>query len=409
MKTCIMDLIGTDPRSNSGLLTGFDFPDWSSDTQYVLQDASVTLRKVAFTLGSARNVDTSYSGSDVIRMMASDCVRWLMRPSTAVFAWICDKPSFVTVAKVPEQRSRDKSASEDEQLADLAMDEFFSEPLELSTNAPGGAWSAVLNCRATRQVFVRFICRNFFISLPDVVTNNRAVILDYENEEGETESFRYTRDRATRIEPSNNIGEFDVSAYFWVNYLSNTIGPAKSCLLTIDTDLMMNSLLYAAKTGRSDLYVYLQGKRADTSLWIDSSAVVASLHPKVPGSTPMESMRGIVNASILAGSDFTKGFSGLGHKTIWKTLLSYGGTSEVPSDTDLIREAHANGRSSKRSRGVDWRTHLVTERARAQFTLEYWIAHLDGKGDVHVCPFTPQGDAADAGWRRDEALTIVEC
>ena len=98
MKTCIADLIGTDPRSNSGLLTGFDFPDW--DIQYVLQDASVTLRKVAFTLGSARNVDTQFDGSDVIRMMASDCVRWLARPSTAVFAWICDKPSFVTIAKV---------------------------------------------------------------------------------------------------------------------------------------------------------------------------------------------------------------------------------------------------------------------------------------------------------------------
>ena len=100
MKTCIADLIGTDPRSESGLLDGFDFPKWADRTQYVLSDASVTLRKVASTLGSARCVDTEYSGSDVIRMMASDCVRWLSRPSTAVFAWICDKPSFVTIAKV---------------------------------------------------------------------------------------------------------------------------------------------------------------------------------------------------------------------------------------------------------------------------------------------------------------------
>ena len=308
---------------------------------------------------------------------------------------------------MPEQRKRDKSGSVDQELADLAMEEFFSGPLELSTSAPGGAWSAVINCRATRQTFVRFICRNFFISLPDVVTKNRAVILDYENEEGETESFRYTRDRATRIEPSNNIGEFDVSAYFWVNYLSSTIGPANSCLVSVDTDLFMSGMLYAAKTGRNDLYVYLQGKHAETSLWIDCSVVVASLHPKVPGSTPMESMCGIVNASILAGSDFTKGFSGLGHKTIWKTLLSYGGTSEVPSDFELIREAYANGRSSKRSKGVDWRTHLVTERARADFTLKYWLEHISGAGDVFVDPFEAHGDTGP-GWVKDESLIIVE-
>ena len=288
------------------------------------------------------------------------------------------------------------------------MEEYFSEPLQLSTNAPGGAWSACINCRATRQHFVRFISRNFFISLPDCVTTNRCVIVDYEDEEGQAESFRHTRDRVTRIEPSNSIGEFDVSAYFWINYLSSTIGPANSCILTIDTDIFLSSILYAANTGRNDVFVYLQGKRADTSLWIDSSAVVASLHPKVPGSTPIESIRGVVNCSLLAGSDFSGGFGGLGHKTIWKALLSYGGNSAVPSDSELIREAYANARSTKRSRGVDWRTHLIGERAKVQYTLAYWEAHLSGAGDVFVDPFERHGDADRPGWRRDEELTIVE-
>ena len=56
------------------------------------------LRRVAFSLGSARHVDTEFEGQDVIRMMLNDAVRWLSLPHTLVFGLVMDKPSFVTQA-----------------------------------------------------------------------------------------------------------------------------------------------------------------------------------------------------------------------------------------------------------------------------------------------------------------------
>lgn len=410
MKSLITETVGTDEKLNSGLSTGFDFPSWHKDIQYVLQDGSVVLRQVAFNLGSARNVDTEFTTQDVIKMMANDAVRWLLMPHVLVFGLVMDKPSFVTVAKLPEQRKRDNASSTDETLANLAMDEFFSDgALELSTKAPGGAFAAVLNCRATRQHFVRFIMRNMAFCLPDVVlASGKMFLTDFENEEGQAETFRYTRDRATRIEPSNKIGEFDVSYLHHLHYLSSSIGRAPCLVMTIDTDLLMISALYAAHTGRKDLYMYLQGKRPDTTLWVDAAALVDSLHEKVPGATPLESIRGVVNCSILSSSDFTSGFPGIGHRTMYKTLLSNGGCGTVPSDRSLVRESRSNGRAVKRCRGFDWEAHLAGERARAQFTLSYWESHISGSGDVFVDPFIAHGDADKPGWLRDDELVIVE-
>ena len=420
LKTLIAETVGTGEKRPSGLTNGFDYPPWVERIQYVLQDGSVVLRKVAFSLGSARSADVTFSGQDVIKMMAGDCVRWLAMPHVLVFGFVMDKPSFVTKAKLPEQRKRDRSSggggTEGTDLAQLAMEEYFTEeePLSLSTEAPGGAWSSVLNCRETRPLFVRFIMRNLVLCLPDVVLDRgKMLLVDFENEEGEAESMRYTRDRATRIgeDAPNRIGEFDVSFLYWSRYLSANIGQAPCLVLTIDTDLLMISLLYAAQTERSDLYMYIQGKRPDTTTWVDSRALVGSLHRRVPGETELESMRGVVNASLLAGSDFTTGFPGIGHRTMYKALLSHGGgRSAVPSDSALLREARqgCRGGGAKRSRGcVDWEAHLRTERARVQFTLEYWTSHISGRGDVHVCPFEAHGDAGP-GWRRHEDLLIVE-
>lgn len=410
LKGLIAETVGTEERLDSGMTTGFDFPDWKNNIEFVLQDGSVVLRKVAFSLGSARNCDIEFTLQEVIRMMSKDAVRWLSMPHTLVFGFIMDKPSFVTIAKLPEQKKRDKAGSTDETLAELAMNEYFSEgPLELGTKAPGGAFAAVLNCRATRQYFVRFIVTNMACTLPDVVLGSGKMLLtDFENSDGEAETFRYTRDKATRIEPPNKIGEFDVSFLHHARYLADTIGPAPCLVLTIDTDLLCISMLYAATTGHKDIFIYLEGKRADTTLWIDSAALVESLHPKVPGSTPLESMRGVVNASILSSSDFTSGFQGLSHKSTYKALLSNGGCGKVPSDYELIQDAYANARCSKRRRGVDWKTHLIGERARAQYTLAYWEAHLSGAGDVFVDPFERHGNADRPGWRRDEDVVIVE-
>ena len=234
------------------------------------------------------------------------------------------------------------------------------------------------------------------------------LLTDFENTDGEAETFRYTRDKATRIEPSNKIGEFDVSFLHHARYLSDTIGPAPCLILTIDSDLLCISMLYASTTGRKDIFLYLEGKRPDTTLWVDSAALVKSLHPKVPGSTPLESMRGVVNCSILSASDFTSGFPGIAHKSMYKALLSNGACGAVPSDRSLVKEARTNARSVKRSRGFDWEAHLIGERARTQYTLAYWEAHLSGAGDVFVDPFERHGDADRPGWRRDEKLTIVE-
>jgi len=410
LKSLIAETVGTDEKLNSGLSTGFDYPSWSNEIRYILQDGSVVLRKVAFSLGSARSVDTEFTGEDVIRMMLSDAIRWLSMPHTLVFGFVMDKPSFVTVAKLPEQRKRDKTATADEELAELAMNEFFSEgPLELSTKAPGGAWAAVLNCRATRQPFVRYIMRNAALCLPDIIlASGKMLLTDFENEEGEAETFRFTRDKVTRIEPSNKIGEFDVAFLHHRRYLSDIIGPAPCLVLTIDTDLLLISCLYAATTGKSDLFMYLAGKRPDTTFWVDSGALVASLHAKAPGETPLESVRGVVNCSLLSGSDFNSGFVGIGHRTMYKTLLSNGGCGSIPSDRSLVRESRSSTRSVKRARGFDWEAHLAGERARAQFTMAYWQSHISGAGDVFVDPFEAHGDAGP-GWRRDEALTIVEC
>ena len=60
LKGLIAETVGTDERLNSGLTTGFDFPAWKNNIQYVLQDGSVVLRKVACSLGSARNCDVDY-------------------------------------------------------------------------------------------------------------------------------------------------------------------------------------------------------------------------------------------------------------------------------------------------------------------------------------------------------------
>ena len=443
LKTLIAGTVGLDHAN--GIQNGFDFPPWTPSLEYVLQDGSVVLRRVAYHLGNPRNADVVFKGRDVVGMMAADCVRWLSMPHVLCFGLVMDKPSFVTLAKLPEQRKRDLAGSgadgAEAELAELAVAEFFSEKkeeeeneeeeeeeeqqqpqkgsrreLSLDTEAPGGAWASVLHCRETRQRFVRFIMRNLVLCLPDsVLASGKMLLVDFEDEEGNAESVRYTREQATRIEPPNRIGEFDVSFLYWMQYLFRTIGHAPCLVLTIDTDLLMIALLYAAETGKGRyLHMYLEGKRAETSVWVQSGRLMRALADKVPGRDNSEKIQGVVRASVLAGSDFTTGFAGVGHKTMYKALLEFGGEDRAaPSSESLLYKAARNKRSRD---GSCWRDSLPGQEARTQFTLSYWMQHLTGDGDVFVDPFEAHGDnnnsgsgsAAQPGWRRDAELAIVE-
>ena len=397
-------------------------PAWLDEIDVVAEDCSVEFRSTAYQLGSRSRAASLVSGNDIIKLVTRRAVQYLKRPNVLVYCLICDKPSFVTESKLPEQRERDKQGGgvAEALAATEAVDRYFPENVELSleTTAPGAAWGCCLNHRGTRQRFVRFIMANVMQAIPVFVLGSKMLIVDFEGEAGKSVAMRYTAKGATAI-PGNEVGEFDLSWLSWRRSLTEMLGPRKMLLCTIDTDLMMIGMLYAARTGRDDVFVLLDGKSPSTTMYIDTRACVRSLQDHLRGPDEMSTVLGLVQASVTAGSDFTRGWPGIGHTTMLKAFVTRmrepAARRCMPTTQQILKTAQGLSKGGKRKRtgsssgdnGLPAR-HYDFEYARTLFTLKYWCEHLSGRPDVVVCPFKTYGDATCPGWLPHSELTIVE-
>lgn len=397
------------------------------EIHYVLQDGSVVLRRIAGVLGSDSFGGAHVSESDVVLRLFGDSLCWLHNFAD-VCVFVCDKPSYVTLAKCPEQRRRDASGGALQEEAALALETWFGVSDAALDNtgkrryrAPGRVWACVLNDRSTRKVIVPFLMRCAARVLGDMIPQGKHLIIDYEDEEpggapvalhGCTKSNDDDGKFITGSMFTNTIGEFDNCIAFWSNALSNAFPVHRPCLLvdTIDTDLMFICTMLSENRrhdpGQCQLLVRF---RQSFSKKCKHAPGHQFVHTGILASRIAKSacVEGVVKASVLGGSDFNAGFDGISHKTLLEAYMGLSGKRGLASPLlrDAVtaaiharypRSAPAKMPSSDRIRG---------EIARAEWTIEYWRCHFDGAahpGLPHPGDFVGT-ESKCAGWQKRKA------
>ena len=409
---------------DDGVSRGYEYPGWFSTIEYVLEDASVRLRAIAYSLLSPRMRDREVNASYVISECLQNVKRYISKPHVLVYVLAFDKPSYVTLAKLPEQRKRDAALAGGADANDRTIiDAFFPAhvPLTTETRAPATAWAACLNYRPTRQRFVQFLMENVGHVLErDNILGSKMLIVDYEGADGTSAATSYTdagegKTRKTPIPEKNQIGEFDVSFLYWLRYLERLIGEKPTLVLTIDTDILMIGLLYAAGVQRDCMHILVQGKTRESTLWVRTRQATNRLSETFPGESEIDTVVGLVEAAVIAGSDFTTGFRGISHAGMMKAYCGFNRNQPRPGTRRALLVAQANtkkrpycGSDSHRGGDSDFEQQFDREYAKMMFTLTYWCLHLCGRPDVFVDPMECHGDATRPGWVSHPALQIAE-
>lgn len=430
--------------NNAGFFEGLTCP---ISPDVVLTDGSVLIRKIASMLNMGENEDKLFLPSMIVKKLLHSSLTWLNNtPSVKTCVLVYDKPSFVSIAKCPEQRRRDskmiitqKDRTIDGTCKDACTENVFLaffNKLSISNydvhsvliNAPGWAWSRVLNDRACRPIVLKYLMTIAPSHLVNVVPYDKRLIIDVE---GIDMYLIHQHRKFDTPQFINQIGEFDNCVPFWIKTLRNTeyIGVSRPIFLveTIDTDLMLIGTLFMSSVLEHafDLIVYFKAnaKTRDNVSAIPKHTYVHTgmLSNKIKhrfGESKANSVQGLIESSVLAGSDFTSGFRGIAHKSIIHAHASLLSDKKRKHSLKSVVRAAVMGRFKKNPETHMPPTDILNGQiARTSWTIAYWKAHFSGSAmpqlpdpTKYTCKkyHTPPGWAANSFFDKLSASNIQE-
>lgn len=388
----------------------------------VLQDGSVLVRKVASALANGDNEDKMFSQSGVISKLLDSSLKWLHssdKIKTCVLVY--DKPTFVTLAKCPEQRRRDSKlvvkvdqGEESNGKHDCITTVFCKHFQPLCTtkhqptilNAPGWAWARVLNDRSCRPIMLKYLMSIAPSVVSNLVPRDKYLVVDTE---GINPYVIHENSKCDKTCFANHIGEFDNCVPFWIKMLTcDTLytGDVTNPIFvvdTIDTDLMligalfMSSFITTKTCAPFELIVCLKGK---SKLQNSSQSVLAKhtfvhagllanrIHAKHSAShlnhVNDKSVDDLVATSVLAGSDFTSGFKGIAHKSMINAHISLIKKHKQHSLKAVVCAAIKSRFKKNTELHMPGNSTVRGQIARTAWTLAYWKSHFLGSAFPQV-------------------------
>jgi hypothetical protein len=378
----------------------------------ILEDSCVRLQKMM--AGLMHDDNKSCTLDELVICFFKPMVHALGQPSNVnVYVALFDKSVYVTLAKQPEQRSRDgnrSGASLKRKLSSKENSKYgnASSPSKLTPRNAG------LFCMPARQLASDFMHdRNFkyFFTkllsqrgaelLPEMMrmgglSTDCAIVIDAEKMDDfdassgpsvpiicrsfsslEHVNLYNESDIALAKQLSNCIGEFDVAQTHYLRspLLQKIAQPYGFLIDTIDTDLLMVNILQSGIAGYPNTVkvrcTLPPLKESFDFNPIKANAWISSLIG--PGGADK-----IVQAYTLAGSDFCHGVPGQGNARFLSDFLSHRGTVTASEHfrnacMSFLSKGTRRASSTKAAGDYDRQIRSVSAQCeRADYVLEYW-------------------------------------
>jgi hypothetical protein len=362
----------------------------------VLEDSCVRMQNM---IASLKRDSRTYTVDEMAERFFLPIVHAVQQPcQTKVYVALFDKPSFVTVAKQPEQRSRDrartcgKRSREDEP----AYKSVFPNVQTALKGVHAGKFEMVASTlyaefnhdRNFKYFYTKLIVQRGAELLPEMMRKGKVspdcrIIVDAEflTDDSHTPvvctSSCASDDTDLVAELKNELGEFDVANTHYIRspMLQAIAGDGGFLIETVDTDLLFVATQQSQAAGYAsrvrvrctlppskDKYDFDPAKASE---WIDRIIDGPSVDL-------------LVEAYSLAGSDFCKGCPGIGNRTFLSGYLEHRGRV-TPADyfkqcwgkymVSGVRRAS----STKASGETNRQQRCMEEQCkRAEYVTGYW-------------------------------------